>query len=182
MDGKTWVKVVKVVATGIKQMAVRNVAFLYIYSLLIYLYRSVPTNYMQMICDFPNWWDFLTYYRFKSHANVSKYLETFAEENIRVGKEEAGKRSPNQAYDTFQEKQDKAQTRQLLELTHQNIRGWINQWHLIMIISTAIQNIPSKLWIYSFISGNLHPHHCMTFYYWIKKILPAVKTVETEYF
>ena len=35
MDDKTWAKVVKVVATSIRKMAVRNVLFVLFYSLLI---------------------------------------------------------------------------------------------------------------------------------------------------
>ena len=51
-----------------------------------------------------------------------------------------------------------------------------------MIISTSIQHIPAKVWIDSFVAINLHPHHRMTFLDWIKKISPAVKTGETEFF
>ena len=67
-----------------------------------------------MIHDFPKWWDFLTYDGFKYHVNFTEGLEKIAEERIRVGKEEAGTSAFNQAYDKFQAKQDKAQTRQLL--------------------------------------------------------------------
>ena len=65
-----------------------------------------------MIRDFPKWWAFLTYDGFKSHVNVTECFEMFAEERIRVGKEEAGTSAFNQAYDEFRAKQDKAQTRQ----------------------------------------------------------------------
>ena len=41
---------------------------------------------------------------------------------------------------------------------------------------------PARVWIDSFVSINLHPHHCMTFPDWIKNISPAVNTGETEYF
>ena len=51
-----------------------------------------------MIRDFPKWWAFLTYDEFKSHVNVTEGLEIFAEERIRVGKEEAGTSAFNQAY------------------------------------------------------------------------------------
>ena len=51
-----------------------------------------------------------------------------------------------------------------------------------MIISTATQKKPAKVWTDSFVSVNLHPHHCMTFHYWIKKISPDVKTRDTSYF
>ena len=66
---------------------------------------------MQMIHDFPKWWSFLTYDGFKSHGNVIEGLENFAQERIRVGKEESGTSAFNQAYDKCQTKQDKAQTR-----------------------------------------------------------------------
>ena len=79
-----------------------------------------------MICDFPKWWSFLTYHGFKSHVNATEGIETFAEERIKVGKEEAGTRAFNQAYDKFQAKQDNAKTRQLLELARQNIHSQIN--------------------------------------------------------
>ena len=82
---------------------------------------------MQMIRDFPKWWAFLTYDVFKSHVNVTEGLEFFAEERIRVGKEEAGTSAFNQAYDKLQVKQDKAQTRQLLDLTRRKGHGLINQ-------------------------------------------------------
>ena len=63
-----------------------------------------------MIRDFPKWWAFLTYDGFKYHVNVTEGLKFFAEERIRVGKEEARTSTFNQAYDKFQAKQDKAQT------------------------------------------------------------------------
>ena len=89
-----------------------------------------------MISDFPKWWALLTYDGFKSHVNVTEGLEIFAEERIRVGKEEAGTIAFNQAYDKFQVNQYKAQRRQLLELARKNIHGRINQWHTIVVIST----------------------------------------------
>ena len=117
-----------------------------------------------MIRDFPKWWDFLTYDGFKSHVNVTEGLENFVEERIRVGKEEAGTITFYQAYDKFQENKDKAQTRQLLELTWQKVYLRINKWQLIMVMNTAIQNIPSKVWIDFFVAVNLDPHRCMTFH------------------
>ena len=82
---------------------------------------------MQMIHDFPKWWAFLTYDGFKSHVNVTEGLGIFAEERVRVGKEEAGTSTFNQAYDKFQANQDKAQTRQLLDLARRKVHGRINQ-------------------------------------------------------
>ena len=51
-----------------------------------------------------------------------------------------------------------------------------------MIIYTATQNIPDKVWTDSFVFIKLHPHHRLSFSGWIKKIAPAVNTGETEYF
>ena len=116
-----------------------------------------------MIHDLPKWWDFLAYYGFKSHVNVTKGLEKFVEERIRVGKEEAGTSAFNQAYDIFQDNQGKAQTRQLLELAQRKVYGRINHFHLIMIISTAIQIINAKFWKDSFVAVNLHPHRRLSF-------------------
>ena len=135
-----------------------------------------------MIRNFPKCWVFFTYDGFKSHVIVTEGLDFFAEERIRVGKEEAGTNAFNQAYDKFQAKQDKAQPRQLLDLSRRKVHGRINQWQLIMVISTAIQNISAKVWTDSFVAADLHPHHRMTFPDWIKKISPAVKIGETAYF
>ena len=135
-----------------------------------------------MIHDFPKWWDFSTHDGFKSHVNVTEGLKTLAEESIRVGKEEAGTIPFNQAYDKFQAKQDKSQTRQLLDLARRKVHGRINHWQLIMVISTALQNISANVWTNSFVAVNLHHQHRMMFSDWIKKISPAVKTGETAYF
>ena len=54
-----------------------------------------------MICHFPKWWAFLIYDGFKYHVNVTEGLETFTEEGIRVGKEEAGTSAFNKPYDKF---------------------------------------------------------------------------------
>ena len=50
-----------------------------------------------------------------------------------------------------------------------------------MVISTAIQNISTKVWIDSSVAVNLNPHQRMTFSDWIKNISPAVNTGETAY-
>ena len=135
-----------------------------------------------MIRDFPKWWAFLTYDGFKSHVNVTEGLNFFAEERIRVGKEEAGTSAFNKAYDKLQAKQEKAKKRQLLDLARRKVHGQITQWQLTMVISTAIQNISAKVWTDSFVAVNLHPHHGMTFPDWIKRISPALKTGDTAYF
>ena len=99
-----------------------------------------------MIRDFPKWWAFLTYDGFKSHVNVTEGLKNFAEERIRVGKEEAGTSAFNQAYDKFQTNQDKLVTSQLLEMARRKVQGRINQFQIIMIVCTAIQKITTKVW------------------------------------
>ena len=81
-----------------------------------------------MIHDFPKLWAFLTYYGFKSHVNVTEAHEKFVEDRIRVGQEEAGTSALKQTYDKFQEKQNKLQTRQLLEFSRWKVPGRINQW------------------------------------------------------
>ena len=78
-----------------------------------------------MIRGFPKWWAFLTYYGFKSHINVTEGLDVFAEEMIRVGKEEAGTNAINQSYDKLHVNQDTAQTRQLLDLAQRKVHGRI---------------------------------------------------------
>ena len=64
-----------------------------------------------MIYDLPKWWALLTYDGFNYNFNVTKGLKKLAEERIRVGKEEAGTSTFNQADDKFQENQDKAQNK-----------------------------------------------------------------------
>ena len=74
-----------------------------------------------------------------------KASKFFAEERIRVGKEEAGTSAFNQAYYKFPAKPDTSQSRQLLEMDRREFYGHIKQWQLIMIISIAIQNITSNV-------------------------------------
>ena len=59
--------------------------------------------------------------------NATDVLE-FSEYKIKVGKEEAGTSAFNKAYDKFQAKHYKAQTRHLLELSRRKVGGRINQW------------------------------------------------------
>ena len=87
----------------------------------------------------------------------------------------------DEAYDTFQENQEKAQTKQLLELSHRKVHVRINQWQIIMIISISIQNIASKVWTDSFVAVNIHPHHLLYFSVWVKKIVLDVKTGNKAY-
>ena len=91
-----------------------------------------------MINDIPKWCSLLTYDGLKYHVNVTEGLEKFAEDRIRVGKEEAGTSNFNQDNDKLKANQEKAQTRQILELAQRNIHVQINQWKFIMITSTVI--------------------------------------------
>ena len=92
-----------------------------------------------MIRYFQKWWVLLTYDGFKPHVNVTEGLNIFAEDRIKVGKEEAGTSTLNQAYNKFQAKQDKAKKRHPLELAWRKVYGHINHFQIIMIIYTAIQ-------------------------------------------
>ena len=80
---------------------------------------------MQTICDLPEWWELLTYDGLNYHVNVTEAL-FFSEERIKIGKEEAGSSIFYQAPEKFQVNQDKAQTRQLLELEFWKVHGRIN--------------------------------------------------------
>ena len=70
-----------------------------------------------MINDIPKWCSLLTYDGLKYHVNVTEGLENFAEDRIRVGKEEAGTSNFNQAYDKLQANQEKVTT------VHPRMRG-----------------------------------------------------------
>ena len=95
--------------------------------------------------------------------NVTEGLKISAEESIRVGKEEVGTSNFNQLYDELQKNQDKDQTRNILDIEQQKVRGRINLWQIIMIISTSIQNISDKIWTDYFISVNLYTYHHLCF-------------------
>ena len=73
-------------------------------------------------------------------------------------------------------------TRQLLDMTPQMAHIHINQWQLIIIVSTAIRHISDKTWTYYSVAVNLNPNHHLYFYDCINKIEPYVKTGETAYF
>ena len=59
--------------------------------------------------------------------NVTEGLAIFVEESIKVVKEDSGTRNFNKAYDKFQANQDKAQTRQLLEMAWWKVHVRITQ-------------------------------------------------------
>ena len=67
-----------------------------------------------MICDLPELWEFLTYYVFKYHMNVTEGLKVFPGDRIKVVKEEAGISTFNQMYDKIHVKQFKLVTRQIM--------------------------------------------------------------------
>ena len=77
--------------------------------------------------------------------NITKGLESFADESIKVGKQEASTSAFNQVYDKYQANQDKAHIRHIMEMDWQNVHGIINQWQLIMIIYTASQKISARV-------------------------------------
>ena len=81
-----------------------------------------------MICDFPEWWEFLAYDSFKYHMNFTEGLKVSAGDRIKVRKEKAGTRDFNQAYEKFQAKQDKKVTRQLPEIVRNKANFQINYW------------------------------------------------------
>ena len=76
--------------------------------------------------------------------NFTERIENVAQERIKVGKEEAGTSTLNQAYDKLQVNQDRYQTRQTLEMSWKKVHILINQWQLILVVSTAIQMFPPK--------------------------------------
>ena len=97
---KRGVEVVKKIAPGIRQMPV--------------------------IRDHPDWQAFLTFDGFKSNVNVNESLEIWAENKIRVGKEEAGTSHVNQAYDQQQARADKRIARELLDTCRSRVKESIN--------------------------------------------------------
>ena len=88
----------------------------------------------------------------------------------------------NQTYDSLQAKYENNMTMHLLDMAQQNVFVYINQFRIIIIVSTAIQNFSNKDWKHPFISANLTTHPSLYFSDWIKKIEPYVKKVETYYF
>ena len=67
-------------------------------------------------------------------------------------------------------------------MAHRKIHVNINRWQIIMIVSTAIQNISAKVLTDSFVDINLHT--CFPLYLadWTKNIYSDIKAVETAYF
>ena len=76
-----------------------------------------------MIFYFPKCREFITYDRLKHYVNVTDALNFYAEERIKVIKEEAGTSAFNQSYDKFQVKQGKSQKRHLLEMARRKVYG-----------------------------------------------------------
>ena len=98
----------KVSAPDIRKINMRKFAcaclFYYIY---IKLPISVPPNYLQIIIDLPQCWVSLIYDGFTYHMNGTEGLIFFAEERIKVWKEEDGTINLNKVHDKFQAKKDK---------------------------------------------------------------------------
>ena len=122
--------------------------FCLFYSVFIQPTISFPPKSLHMIYDSPQWWLFLTYDITKSHINVTKGLKCLPEDRIKFVKEGDGASTCNQLYDKFQAKQYKLVTIQLLYMAQCKVCISINQWQLIIIVSTVIQNISAKVWKY----------------------------------
>ena len=183
IDDETWSNVEKAVTPTIREMKVRNVAYVCLfYSLYIQLPFSSNQNYLQTISDLTEQWSFLTYDGFKSNVNVTEGLYFFAEERIKVRKDDTGTSTFNQKYDKFWVNYDHHVTRQILYMVCHKVNGWTNQWQLVMIISTSIQNISAKLCTDSFVATNIHPNHYYYFSYLIKNIAPYLDMGDTYYF
>ena len=105
---------------------------------------------MPVIRDLLDWQAFLTFNGFKSHVNVNESLEIWAENKIRVGKEEAGTSHVNQAYNQQQAQADKRMARKLLDTCRSRVKGHINQYQLIAILTVSIKNLPKDVWEKSF--------------------------------
>ena len=162
-----------------KKRKVSNVA-----CVLNILFSIYPTP-LQMICI---WYVISLSGGNLSHMVASILMWTslnnsiFYRGGIKVRKEESGTSASNQAYDKFQINQDKLVTSQLLKISQQKVHVCIKKCRLVNILSIAIQNISTKIWTYSFVSVNIHPHHHLYFSECIKKILTDVKTVKTVFF
>ena len=100
-----------------------------------------------MICDFPKWWIFLKYDGYKSQLNITEVI-IFCRREINIGKQEAGPRYFYQAYDKFQAKSNKAQTRQLLDMAPQMVLVRFTQWKIIMLyLETSKTFLPKSVYI-----------------------------------
>ena len=154
MDDDTWLKVVEILAPAIRKM--------------------------KGIRDHPDWYCNLTYDGFKSHVNVTRALEIFAENKVDVVKEEGGASDTNQSYDQMQAVADKRATRQLLDFARKRITSF-DQVSMIAVIAVAIKNLDASIWESSFRRVNLHPHYRISFQAWIDKIYDKVNTAGTKY-
>ena len=183
LDDETWERLVKVVAPVIRKILVSN--FTCVFPILFSIYLTIHICPSILSSDdlwFPKvvviphiWW-------LQVSCECHWCPQFFSEGRIKAGKEESGTSTFNQAYDKFQTNNDKDQTRQILDLARRKFHGQINQWQLIMISYTVIQNIPAKVWIDYFVAVNLHSHHRLSFSGWIKNNAPADKKGETAYF
>eukprot|EP00957_Ditylum_brightwellii_P193176 14709085-Ditylum_brightwellii.AAC.1 len=79
---------------------------------------------MKGIQDHPDWYCNLTYDGFKSHVNVTRVLEIFAENKVDVAKEEGNASDTNQSYNQMQAVADKQATRQMLDFARKRIKSF----------------------------------------------------------
>ena len=73
-------------------------------------------------------------------------------------------------------------TSKILHMAQNKVYGCINQCHITMISSKAIQNNSDKVWIYYFSYINLYPNHPFSFSEWINNISLAANTGDGGYF
>ena len=68
-----------------------------------------------------------------------------------------------------------------LEMGQRQLSRRLNQWQLIVVIAVDTNDISIKFWLVFFVLFNLHPHHHLSFYDWMKNTPQKVKTGETDY-
>ena len=112
---------------------------------------------------------------------MTSALIHFAENKIRVVKEEAATSHVNQAYDQFQAKAGKSMARPFWDLARLHVKGHIDQWNLIAILIVTIKSIPGETWVKSFKRVNLHPDFRILFDAWLIRIDNHIITGEAAY-
>ena len=123
---------------------------------------------MNVICEHPDWWVYLSLDGYGSHVNVTKALEIFAEHQILIVKEEGDTSHVNQAYDQFVAKEDKRHMHMQLNTVRRPLGHAMDQWILISIAINAQNLVEKETWIASFKRVNMHPKYRVPFDEWIK--------------
>ena len=96
---------------------------------------------------------------FKSHHNGNEALKKFADNNIRMVKEEGGTIYVNRSYDKCRAVKYKSVSRQMIEWARGKVYGNISQWHLIGILYVGIKYFKVETWVSLFKTVNIHPRH-----------------------